>query len=62
MNNNDNKDVKIQKNDENIIKYQINDNNEIFAQKKIEIYTFGSYTFTSKEDYLNFMKTINFKS
>ena len=49
---------KYKKNDENIIKYQINDNNEIFAQKKIEIYTFGSYTFTSKEDYLNFMKIV----
>lgn len=62
MNNNDNKDEKIQNKDENIIKYKINDNTDIFAQKKVEIYTFGPYTFTCKDDYLNFLKTIDFKS
>lgn len=53
-NNEDNKD--------DLLKYTIKNNEKItITAKKPEIYTFGSYIFTNKYDYIFFMNSLLFQ-
>ena len=62
-NNNQDNNNQDNNNQNNLQTLKINDNFEIYAPNiKIETYKFGSFTFTSKEEYLKFMSTLKYQN